>query len=321
MNNKALFYQLAETISEHDQIVIFHHTRPDGDCLGAQFGLLHLIKDNFPNKQVLVFGNHYDHYSFFNWKFDQVEQVSDFSQYLAIVVDVNSHQRIEYGDLFLKHTFKKIIRFDHHDSSSNLKIDLEIDDPSYGATCELLTDFALSVNWNISEQTATFLYLGIVTDTGNFCFSAASIRTFAMAYQLIKNNANKNWIYQNLKQRSLHDLQIQSEIINNVKCEDRIIYYYMDLATQKKLGINSPLKANLVHLLNNIESYQIWIYFTQENLNQIRCEFRSNQFNVKQLAEKWNGGGHIYASGCMIDTSDKIALIVADAKKIINNQF
>lgn len=46
-----------ELIQQFDSIVIFHHIRPDGDCLGSQFGLKELIKINFPNKKVFAVGD------------------------------------------------------------------------------------------------------------------------------------------------------------------------------------------------------------------------------------------------------------------------
>lgn len=46
------FAQIDKLLSSFENIVIFHHIRPDGDCLGAQFGLKHLIEDNYENKKV-----------------------------------------------------------------------------------------------------------------------------------------------------------------------------------------------------------------------------------------------------------------------------
>ena len=37
-------------IKEYNRIIIHGHTRPDGDCIGSQYGLYYIIKDSFPNK-------------------------------------------------------------------------------------------------------------------------------------------------------------------------------------------------------------------------------------------------------------------------------
>ncbi|YAF50705.1 DHH family phosphoesterase [Mycoplasmopsis synoviae] len=43
-----------EAIEKYQNIIILHHIRPDGDCLGSQFGLAELIKTNYPNKKFIV---------------------------------------------------------------------------------------------------------------------------------------------------------------------------------------------------------------------------------------------------------------------------
>ena len=46
--------KIREYIEKYDRIIIHGHVRPDGDCLGSQYGLYYLIKDNYPNKEVYV---------------------------------------------------------------------------------------------------------------------------------------------------------------------------------------------------------------------------------------------------------------------------
>ncbi|MCR5647295.1 MAG: DHH family phosphoesterase, partial [Acholeplasmatales bacterium] len=37
-------------IKEYNKILIFGHVRPDGDCIGSQYGLARIIKETYPNK-------------------------------------------------------------------------------------------------------------------------------------------------------------------------------------------------------------------------------------------------------------------------------
>ena len=39
---------ILEKIKEFDTIIIHRHKRPDGDCIGSQFGLKYFIEYNFP---------------------------------------------------------------------------------------------------------------------------------------------------------------------------------------------------------------------------------------------------------------------------------
>ena len=59
-----MFEQVLQKIHEFDQIIIHRHTNPDGDALGSQIGLKHILLENFPGKQVLTVGDDARHYSF-----------------------------------------------------------------------------------------------------------------------------------------------------------------------------------------------------------------------------------------------------------------
>ncbi len=51
--------ELEKLIKQYDRIAIFRHIMPDYDALGTQLGLYHFIKDNFPQKEVKVFGDNH----------------------------------------------------------------------------------------------------------------------------------------------------------------------------------------------------------------------------------------------------------------------
>ena len=40
--------KILEKIKEYNTIIIHAHIRPDGDSIGSSYGLMHLIKDSFP---------------------------------------------------------------------------------------------------------------------------------------------------------------------------------------------------------------------------------------------------------------------------------
>ena len=59
-----MFETVLEAIRTHQKIIIHRHENPDGDAIGSQIGLKHLILDNFPGKQVYVVGDPAGRYSF-----------------------------------------------------------------------------------------------------------------------------------------------------------------------------------------------------------------------------------------------------------------
>ena len=45
-----MFENILELIQKYDTIILHRHFRPDGDALGSQIGLKHILKENFPEK-------------------------------------------------------------------------------------------------------------------------------------------------------------------------------------------------------------------------------------------------------------------------------
>ena len=52
-----MFEAVLQAIEAYDKIIIHRHNRPDGDAMGSQLGLKHLILENYPHKTVYAVGD------------------------------------------------------------------------------------------------------------------------------------------------------------------------------------------------------------------------------------------------------------------------
>ena len=46
------FEAILEAVKAFDTIIIHRHSRPDGDAMGSQIGMKHILKENFPEKAI-----------------------------------------------------------------------------------------------------------------------------------------------------------------------------------------------------------------------------------------------------------------------------
>ncbi|MBN3534902.1 DHH family phosphoesterase [Mycoplasma procyoni] len=305
---------IVKEIKNHDQIVIFHHIRPDGDCLGSQFGLKTLIEENFPNKTVKAVGDSKGILKFLDFDF-QNDLSDDFlKNSLAIIVDANFKERIENRELLDKNIFKSVIRIDHHPNEDDLNATCRWVDSSYIAAAEMVADIAVSSNWKISPKAAKYIYTGIYTDSGRFLYSNTTPRTLELSAKLWSTGLDVDNVHQNLTRNSEKDMKFQSYVISKVKTYENVIYYSLDLQEQQQLQKDSNA-ATRPNILANIDDYRIWLSFTQEEPNKWRVEFRSNGPIVRNVALKWNGGGHERASGAIIFDQKDIENVVKDCQE------
>ena len=59
-----MFEAIKRAIEAHDTVILHRHATPDGDALGSQIGLKHLILENYPGKTVYTVGDAAMRYSF-----------------------------------------------------------------------------------------------------------------------------------------------------------------------------------------------------------------------------------------------------------------
>ena len=72
----------------------------------------------------------------------------------------------------------------------------------------------------------------------------------------------------------------------------------------------------MVSEFNYIDEILVWAIFTVDKQNNnIRGSIRSRGPIINEVASKYNGGGHIYASGARVANSEELEKLVADLDK------
>ncbi len=307
--NYSYFYRM---IKKYERIVIFRHIKPDFDAMGTQMGLYTFIKDNFPNKDVHFVGD--NHVTFTGKLFPVTERLNDsyFDEpFLAIICDVGDHERIA-DPRYTK--AKCILKVDHHPCKVEISKHPILDTES-AAAAEMMTDILLKFKGTtISKEAASYLYIGIVGDSGRFQYSSTNAHTFACASALIETGISINDIYLKMYEKKISDLKVTAYVLNHFSVSPHgVAYYLLPDAVQKELNITSELGKNNVNLFSNIEGINAWCSITEDPNPKDYCwriSIRSKAKDISGIAQKWEGGGHAQASGCKIKSLDDLDAFV-----------
>ncbi|VEU78062.1 DHH family phosphoesterase [Mycoplasmopsis columbinasalis] len=306
-----------DAINKYDNIIIFHHIRPDGDCLGSQAGLAELIRANFPNKKVFTPGNNDHTFDFMDYHFDPVETI-DYKNSLAIVVDASSSERIMCADLLLSGKFTAKLRIDHHPNDSDITYDYLFVDEHYVAAAEMIAKIAYDAKWKVTPKAAGHIYLGMVTDSNRFMYADTSARTHKLVAFLYDKGKLDSWkIFVELNKRKMNDLKFTGEILQNFQKQGRVLYFKVTNEIMAKYGFDSLYAATFVNELANIEDNSCWAFFIQLPDGKIRGRLRSNGPKVNEVARKYSGGGHDNAAGITLSSFDQVDEVIADLNELI----
>lgn len=315
-----MFKEMLEKIKKADTIYIYRHVASDYDALGSQYGLAQIILDNYCNKNVICLGKDNEElYRQMNIKSNDIcFEKKDSS--LAIVLDTANQNRID-GEGYNHCDY--IIKLDHH-----IVVDrygqMNIEDPNASSASELVVRFfeANKEQLQLSKEAATYLYYGIVGDTNRFMYEASSSSTLRAAATLLDAGINKEEIYRLMYVKKMKDLEIQKHILNGYVYDEGIAYYILNQNDLDQLGISREQGSNYVNVLSNIEEIKVWMAITyQKEKDNYRVSLRSRTVPVQPTASKFNGGGHIYASGATLDSLKQLPMMLEMLKEEINNEI
>lgn len=312
--NKKIFKKIYKAIKKYNDIVIARHIGADPDALGAQFALHEIIKNKFPNKNVYAIGNPANRFKFMG-TLDKIEQIPEHC--LLIVLDTPDIKRIDEVDLS---KYEYIIKIDHHPFIEEYA-NIDFYDEDASSVCQLIYDFIETNKLKLTKTIAENLYLGLVADTNRFLHDYTSSRTLQVAKYLIDFGIDFKKIYQQLYAKPLNEIKFQGYIYSNMNItENGLAYINIKDDLLKEYCVDSASAGNMINDLNFVNEILIWVFLTEDvKSNLIRANIRSRGPFINDIASRFNGGGHKYASGARLTSwkqaEDLIKCLDEQAKK------
>lgn len=305
--------RIYKKIKQYNKIVIARHVGPDPDALGSSIGLKHIIKNTFPDKEVYVIGTPAS-------KFKYIGELDQFSEdmyidSLLIVTDTPDKKRVDGVDV---NKFKDIIKIDHHPFIEDFG-GIELVDDSASSASQLIIELALNTKLKMTKEAAEKLYIGLVADTNRFLFYYTTPKTFDLVSRLIKETKiDFTTLYEKLYLRPIKEVKFSGYIANNLTITDNgLAYISLPHSILEEYNVDAATAGNMVNNFNYIEEIITWCVFSEDkNNNNVRVSIRSRGPIINEVASKYGGGGHIYASGARLDSFEKVNDMINDLDKV-----
>ncbi len=312
-----MFEALLQAIKAHDRIILHRHSCPDGDALGSQIGLKHLLEDNFPGKEVYAVGDPAGRYAFMDDTVMDVVPDAAYQGALAIILDTSARHLISDDRYTLAaHT----ARVDHHIFCEQIA-EVEVVDSSYESCCGLIAQFAMDCGLRLSPLSAKSLYTGMVTDSGRFRYDATNARTFRLASFLMEQPIDTNELFRNLYASDLSQVQLRASFVLKIqRTEKGVAYIYTTREEMAQLGADDfSISRGMVGVMSDIKGISVWVNFT-ETAAGVLCELRSDRMNINPIAVKYGGGGHAKASGATLHNREEAMRMLQDLDEMMGEE-
>ena len=304
--------RILDKIKEYNRIIIFRHKRPDGDAVGSTKGLREILRLSFPEKEVYLNNNDFADYVSFLGDEDAPLPDEAYADALGIVIDTATSDRISNPRYSL---CREIVKIDHHIPVESYG-DHEWVEEERSSACELIAEFynTFRDELKINEDAATYIYTGMVTDSGRFRFRSVSGDTLRLAGSLVDCGIDLDRIYANLYMKDFHTLKFQAYVYNRLKMtENGVVYLHVTDKMRERFGLTFEEACASVSYMDSIKNSLIWIAFIDAPNDEIRVRLRSRFVTVSEIAERYHGGGHACAAGATVYSAKEMRSLIGEA--------
>jgi len=308
-----IYKTIYKEIKKYDNIVIARHIGPDPDALGSQLALKETILETFPNKKVYAIGSPALRFKFMG-ELDKIDEIPENT--LLIALDTPDSKRLDGLEDIKK--YQSIIKIDHHPFVESFENISFIDD-SASSTCQMILELINNTKLKLTKKIAENIYLGIVADTARFLHDYTSVKTFELVTDLLrKSKIDFTSLYRKFYLKPYSEVKFEGYILQNLNITDNGVGYIVikdDIL--KEFGVDSSSPGNMIGNLGNINEILVWVIFTEDvKANLIKVNIRSRGPIINELASKYNGGGHKFASGAKLTSFDQIEHMIVELDEI-----
>ena len=308
-----MYDTLKEIIEAAEHIIILQADNPDADSLGSALALEQLL-GNLGKTVSLYGGVDTPTYLRYLSGWDRVSSELPQKFDASIIVDASTLSLFEKLSTSGQQGWiasKPCIVLDHHETTDDsiYFANTVINQPELSSTGELIFQIADSLGWTIDSIAATNIMSAILGDTQGLTNELTTANTYRIMATLTDFGANRTQLEELRREFSKMDARIfkyKAALIDRTELhhENQIAIVTIP---QSEINEFSPLynPAPLIQgdMLQTL-GVKIAIVLKHYDNGKVLASIRANAPIAAELAASFGGGGHSYASGFKIDSTN-----------------
>lgn len=297
--------ELLKHLRAGHRFLLISHMNPDGDAIGSCLGLARILRslgkgavvwnhDDVPKLYSGLAGSDRVHVG-------EVPPAGYPETFDAIItLECPSLERTGVASAI---DDLPIINIDHHLGNEHYgKVNwVDTAAPSLG---EMIYRISRGLMVELDQQTATALYLTLVTDTGGFRFSNATPAAFEAAGALVAEGAQPQqvaqWLYESQPESAI---RLLAEMLPTLVVHDqRIATSVITSEMFERAGAKTGDTEGLIDYPRSIAGVEAAALLRQVGDEEFKVSLRSRgEVDVEKIARRNGGGGHRNAAGYLAE--------------------
>lgn len=324
----AAAHELAALCAPGQRVCLTTHLNPDGDGLGSEAGLAHLLRARGVHVSVANPSPTPRRLAFLFDDLPGVDRTAEGVKELRkadriVVLDIADLGRLGILGETVRDRGVPVACIDHHVTEGVLPPGPRYVDPSASATGELVAEIAQANGWPLTEGAARALYVAILTDTGGFRFSNTRPRTLRIAAELLEAGVDPEQIYLQVYARTPEGRpRLVAEALQTLVVEQDIGMAWVTVppGAIERHQVTSDDLDGVVEFPRSIEGVRLALLFREASQGRVKVSLRSiGEVDVAELARPFGGGGHRKAAGLVLpgDLGQVQAVVLAAAREYL----
>jgi len=302
---------ILDRIRQGNRFLITAHSNPDGDAIGSEVGLARILRTMGIGASI--------------WNLDTTPE---------LYANLAGVDRIHVGDTpprdFPKHfdgvivlecptldrtgleshlAEQQILNIDHHLGNQQYG-QFNWVDPSAPAVAEMVLRLAQGLKAALDDESATALYLALVSDTGGFRYANTSAQAFESAAELVRNGAMPDqvsgWLYESQPAPSIRLLGAMLSTME-ITADGRVATALVTREMYERADAQESHTENLINYPRSIAGVEVVALLRELANGKVKISLRSKgDVDVERIATRHGGGGHRNAAGFTKDESDSL---------------
>jgi phosphoesterase RecJ-like protein len=240
---------------------------------------------------------------------------------LAIVLDTGERSRI--GRIHEAIQNLQTVVIDHHPPGDDPIAGVSLRDPKACATAELVYDVISAADGPWNEHIAQGVYVGVLTDTGGFRFDNTTAACHQIAAEMIGRGVHPGLVYERVYGWApLRKYRLLERALATLEHDPETGISWMTIPREayEEIGASTDDLEGIVDIPRSIEGTHVGILFRLTAQGEVKVSFRSNgPVDVNALARRFQGGGHVKASGALVagPLEQAVAQVLAAAREVV----
>lgn len=297
-----------ELIQRHQSFVLTGHEHPDGDCLGAEVALYHLLRGLGKRCRILNPDAPGRQFDFLDAPFEVYEPGEVIEADVVCLLDCALFSRTgalqqPLRDLVTSGAATAAV-IDHHIGSDQADGEVCYVDCTAAATGGLVHELFGALGQPLTRAAATGVFVSIVSDTGWFRYSNTDVAVLSLAADLARAGVDPSWVYDqlfrrnhrqsvDLLRRGLEGAQVVHKGALGLLCLDKAM---MDRV--QRIGFDTD---QLMESLRSVDGMQVVALLKERFDGDTKLSLRaSHDVDVEAIAAEFGGGGHRKAAGATV---------------------